>query len=170
MELKEYQELATATAEPRAYDLAYLIPGIVSEVGELLGQQAKAHWHGWETEKLQDAALLEYGDIAWLTAVLLKVHGKDNTLPHTVVRSPYTPEQQFTSIASSMYLAWTVGDLSPQERTDWIQDEALRMWRRLEQYSEAVTGQPFDVALEANLAKLASRAERNVLRGSGDYR
>lgn len=170
MELKEYQERATATAETRAYDLEYLIPGIVSEVGELLGQQAKAHWHGWDDARLMDAALLEYGDIAWLTAVLLKVHGTDNTLPRTVVRSPYTPQQQLISIANSMYLAWTVEDVSLQERTDWIRDEALRMWRRLEQYAEVVTGQPFDVVLEANLAKLASRAQRNVLRGAGDYR
>ena len=170
MELKEYQELATATAEPRAYDLAYLIPGIVSEVGELLGQQAKAHWHGWETEKLQDALVLEYGDIAWLTAVLLKVHGKDNTLPHTVTRSPYTPQQQLVGLASSMHLAWTVDGVSPQMRAGWIQDEALRMWRRLEQHCLQVTGCSFDTVLQANLDKLASRAQRNVLRGAGDYR
>lgn len=170
MELKEYQERATATAEPRAYDLEYLIPGIVSEVGELLGQQAKAHWHGWDEARLMDAALLEYGDIAWLTAVLLKVHGKDNALPLTRVRSPYTPVQQFIGIASNLHMAWTVGDLEDAPRTGWITEEAARMWRRLEQHAEAVTGQPFDVVLGANLAKLASRAERNVLRGSGDYR
>lgn len=170
MELKEYQELATATAEPRAYDLAYLIPGIVSEVGELLGQQAKAHWHGWETEKLQDALVLEYGDIAWLTAVLLKVHDIDNALPHTVTRNPYTPQHQLISTAHSLHLAWTVEGISPQDRTGWIQDDALRMWQRLEQHCPQVTGQSFDTVLQANLDKLASRAQRNVLRGAGDYR
>lgn len=169
MELKEYQELATATAEPRAYDLAYLIPGIVSEVGELLGQQAKAHWHGWETEKLQDALVLEYGDIAWLTAVLLKVHDTDN-VPRTVTRSPYTPQQQLISVAHSLHLAWTWDVTDEVDRVAWIRGEARQMWRRLEHYCLQVTGSSFDTVLRANLDKLASRAQRNVLRGSGDYR
>lgn len=170
MELKEYQERATATAEPRAYDLAYLVPGIVSEVGELLGQQAKAHWHGWTPERLQDAALLEYGDIAWLTAVLLKVNGRSNVLPLPRVRSVDTPTQQLVTIARDLHLAWSVDGFSSADREDWVAQEAVRMWRRLELHAEAVTGHPFDVALERNLAKLASRAERNVLRGAGDYR
>lgn len=170
MELKEYQELATATAEPRAYDLAYLIPGIVSEVGELLGQQAKAHWHGWETEKLQDALVLEYGDIAWLTAVLLKVQGKDNTLPHTVARSETAPEQQLVSIAAGLHQGWSHPQLLEDDRQQWLTEDAVRMWRRLEQHAETITGSSFDTVLRANLDKLASRAQRNVLRGSGDYR
>jgi NTP pyrophosphatase (non-canonical NTP hydrolase) len=71
MKLSEYQSAALSTAMEKAFSLDYLVPMIIGELGELSGQKAKAHWHGWPAEKLEVELVSEYGDVCWGTAILL---------------------------------------------------------------------------------------------------
>lgn len=171
MKLADYQSKALRTAQPRAFDNDYLIPMIVGEVGELLGQRAKAHWHGWSPARLREELVSEYGDVAWGTAVLLHVEGssdikvKPREIPLTVFGHRPDPWYALVVRASYLYQFYT------QEETHcYIRGEAQQLWLKLEHHCEAITGVPFDEVLNANLHKLASRAARGVLVGSGDHR
>lgn len=173
--LAAYQHLALATAEPRAFHLDYLIPGIVGEVGELFGQRAKAYWHGWPMEKLQTELVSEYGDIAWMTALLLHSRGVASLQP--VVNIPpslnlgiLNPHQSLLSAASSLHTQWLLEEQGISETDEWLDMAAERLWRVLRDNCEAITGRDFQYVLDANLVKLADRAARGVLRGSGDHR
>lgn len=172
MELKEYQVGATSTAEPRAYDLQYLVPGLVGELGELFGQRAKGHWHGWTEEKLLGELTLEYGDIAWLTAVLLKRLDVDTVdmsqaedARHTAWMGQSSPWQQIMGMVSGIHLLWVEG-----YGDNHLVQQASLLWAALQAHSLTITGNSFDVVLQVNLDKLASRAARNVLQGAGDHR
>lgn len=173
--LAAYQHRAMVTAEPRAYYLGYLVPGIVGEVGELFGQRAKAYWHVWPAEKLQKELVSEYGDIAWMTAVLLHTRGVASLQP-TVSPAPgmnlgvLNPHQSLLSAASSLHTQWLLEEQGISETDEWLDTAAEKMWRTLRDNCEAITGQDFQYVLDANLVKLADRAARGVLRGSGDHR
>lgn len=161
MDLKEYQRLALATAQPEAFSPDYLVPGIVGEVGELLGQRAKAHWHGWPEAQLQAQLVKEYGDVAWMTAVLLHTYDVDqvHVPPSWFIRHP---ELRLLRLATNLYedYCYAASFYGP----------AARLWQVLAGAAEEVTGSSFDHVLQVNLDKLASRAERGVLRGAGDDR
>lgn len=172
MELKEYQAAAASTAQPAAYDHAYLIPGIVGEVGELFGQRAKAVWHGWTTDKLRQELVSEYGDIAWMTAILLRMEGVTN-LQHARLReqaltvwgrppSPWHPLlQKAVNLHHFHY---------EPETQQYIAGEAQQLWLALKEHSVAITGSGFHLVLQHNLDKLAGRVARGTLVGSGDHR
>lgn len=170
MDLRTYQYKAMTTAEPRAYDHAYLVPGIVGEVGELFGQQAKAYWHGWSTADLQVQLVKEYGDIAWMTAVLLYTEGVEqlevpaNFSPGWGGQKP-EPMALLHSSAAQVHSAYL-----NRPHYDWMQEAAQRLWIVLATQCLTITGAPFDWALGVNLEKLASRAARGVLQGAGDDR
>lgn len=171
MNLSDYQQAAAATAQPAAYSHDYLVPMIVGETGELFGQRAKAQWHGWTPEKLQQALVLELGDIAWGTAILLKTLGVESVHSialrpsHTLHGVELDPWQKLLNLASSVHLFH-----ASEETKRFVPTEAARLWRTMELYSLAITGSDFDTVLLANLNKLASRAARGVLQGAGDYR
>lgn len=170
MDLRTYQHMAMTTAQPRAYHHEYLVPGIVGEVGELFGQNAKAYWHGWPQHQLQVQLVKEYGDIAWMTAILLhteRVEQLDvpaNFSPGWAGDKP-DPMALLLSGASQLHSAYL-----NRPHYDWVQEAAQRLWFILATQCEAITRTPFDIVLEANLDKLASRAARGVLQGSGDNR
>jgi len=172
MDLRTYQLKALATADPEAFDLEYLAPMIVGETGELFGQKAKAHWHKWPAEKLRDLQAKEAGDIAWGLATLLHVHGvtEINVPNHKGhIHYPDGPDLDQTLInrASDIHLF----TLNPSNHR-FIADEAQLMWKALAKWcsSKHHLGMPFDQVLQMNLDKLASRAERGVLKGAGDNR
>lgn len=170
MDLKEYQPLAEATAMAEARAYQYLIPGILGEVGELFGQQAKAYWHHWAPEQLEEQLVKEYGDVAWMTAMLL--HG-EGTFQVEVPASwqpgwggmKPDPHALLLSAAAQVHSAW----LNIEEYY-YMDEAAERLWAVLLTQCEAITGRTFDHVLQVNLDKLASRAARGVLVGSGDNR
>jgi NTP pyrophosphatase (non-canonical NTP hydrolase) len=168
MKLSEYQAAALVTAQPRAFDLQYLVPMIVGEIGELFGQKAKSHWHGWEASKLRDELVSEYGDVAWGTAILLHVAKIDDIDPEKMRRSEDTEWQQLLSRAHYMHLFYS-GSVQPYT-LEWVAGEAQLLWLTLERHCSKVTGVPFETVLQANLKKLADRAARGVLQGQGDHR
>lgn len=162
-QLKNYQAEALTTLQDRAMDLDYLIPGIVGEVGELFGQRAKAHWQEWSAARLQDEIIAEYGDIAWMTAVLLHKYDADG-LPDedwmsasNVWSSKVDPWLAVHTRAESLFLFFSEG----QEQL--LLPGARRLWAALEFRAQAITGAPFEAALDANLAKLAARADKGTL-------
>lgn len=174
MELKEYQAAAAATASIKAYDDAYLIPMIVGEIGELFGQKAKAHWHGWDADKLKLELMSEYGDVAWGTAILLSTRGvsqltykRDDMFEFALTRWGNKLDAWHILLQRSQYLhQW----YTEKETHSYIRGEAQQLWLTLHQFCQAITGASFDEVLQMNLAKLASRAERGTLIGSGDHR
>lgn len=169
--LSDYQPEALKTASPAALRLDYLIPGIVGEVGELFGQRAKALWHEWPESQLHEELALEYGDIAWMNAVLLSTLHVDE-VPHDF----YHPHARWWGGPASPWLAllqhahllfqW----FSEEQTKSYIQDSACELWVALEREALHITGYNFDTILEMNLSKLSSREERGVLKGVGDHR
>lgn len=177
MSLREYQDLALKTAEPRAFQIDYLVPGIVGEIGELFGQKAKSFWHGWTPEQLQKELISEYGDICWMTATLLHTRGIDQlnpSFPDTttgVLRwGTVTPEMSLLTLGTQLYQTAALHDEGLTASAQWLEEVSEKLWRQLRASAVAITGVQFQDILQANLQKLADRAARGVLRGSGDHR
>lgn len=167
-QLKDYLAQALVTADPKAFQHQYLIPGIVGEVGELFGQNAKAVWHGWAQEKLTKELVSEYGDIAWMTAVLLHVEtcedGSEIEIPVFTTRLDDDALHLLLMRSTSLHLFYSEG------LTGYIGEAASRLWSALEEKCKAVTGVSFQEVLDANIVKLTDRAARGVLKGQGDNR
>ena len=168
--LEEYLPKALSTIQDEAKDLEYLAPGIAGEVGELLGHVAKAHWHHTPEEDLCRELAFEYGDVAWMTAVLLHVtDGADLSAPSAVARRVNTwatdhPLESLFGRAAAILRAKNDGDV------DRLRQQAQHMWSALSTMAEPATGYTFDEILEMNSAKLADRAARGTLKGNGDHR
>lgn len=173
--LHDYQESASATADPRAYDLEYLIPAIVGEVGELFGQTGKAYWHGWSAEQLQTELISEYGDICWMAAILLKREGisvQPTEMMERAVRGKSLGHSSYAdgwlallSSSRSLYMAANTERLHNE-----VGANAHWFWTELAYHCQEVTGVSFGQVQRRNLAKLADRAARGVLKGQGDHR
>lgn len=173
MTLTQYQAAAAATAMPKAYHHNYLVPMIVGETGELLGHIAKGYWHEKSAEALQIELVSEFGDICWGTAILLSVEGVNECkAPEIWVRSQFrsdvTQEEALLRLlrrAGYLYMFHTDG-----QNSHFIKDEAVQLWWALETFCKTITGHDFEYVLQRNLQKLADRAARGVLKGSGDHR
>jgi hypothetical protein len=165
--LATYQPAALSTAQPRAFHHDYLIPGIAGEVGELYSHVAKAYWHEKDRSDLING---EYGDIAWMTALLLHTYGVDRLpVPAVNISDGARAMYRIHCLSNELLLHFTEVE-DPRISGRFISNAAQRLWFLLEQSCEAVTGVPFDGVLAMNLAKLQSRAERGVLQGDGDKR
>lgn len=170
MQLSEYQKKALSTAAPIAHTYEYLAHGLVGEVGEFAGRIAKGVWKGDRNTGACWADLaLEYGDIAWMTAVLLNkqgIHGRD------AWGAPWcraVPEDRVTPLGEIMAEAGYQYRIYATHVTGYSLD-ARRLWDLLAQYCHQLTSHTFDDVLQMNLDKLASRAARGVLIGNGDHR
>lgn len=168
MNLSDYQARALETALPTALTPEYLVPGLVAEVGELFGVQAKAVRDDWDEEQIKTALVKEYGDVAWFAAVLIHEYREVIKISETVYLYPGS------SRADAMNLLMEHATALSEDHSDSfsvdVRYEANQIWRLLEENSEKITGSSFDEVLEANLAKLADRKERGVIGGSGDER
>lgn len=162
--LYAYQRRALDTAQPKAFEHEYLIPGIVGEIGELFGHRAKAHWHGSHPNRLKLELVNEYGDICWQTAVLLstyQIHEVD--LTYGEVYQDKDPWLGLLDAAENLYGLWTYDE-------SMIPRSASNLWAYLETHCDEIVGESFGDVLQMNLEKLSDRAARGVLRGSGDHR
>ena len=167
MNLNEYQAQALTTCLPSARSREYLIPGIVAEVGELYGKRAKSVRDDWAEDRLQHELAFEYGDVAWMTAILLDVEGV-----HTIWAQHHPRAMSFTGgrVDPFQALLSRVVILANADFHDYVLTEAQGLWKDLEQHCQTVTGWSFEDVLKANLDKLASRQQRGVLTGAGDNR
>ena len=173
MSLNEYQIAALATAEPRGRELDYLIPMIMGEVGEALGHRAKAYWHRTSDEDLAQELILEYGDVCWGTAVLLhelgitavEAYPGPDTDPQTRAWAAKVPAwSSVLNRAAGLFNLWE------DHQDHHLEHAAVSLWQALEFRAEGCVGVDLGTVLEANVAKLAGRAERGTLRGNGDHR
>lgn len=161
--LGNYQSAAAVTAQEEAFDTDYLVPGIVGEVGELFGQKAKAKWHGWDADVLQAELVSEYGDVAWMTAILLGMYGVDTVEPFST-RDNVGLEHLILMRSTALHLYYTLG------LEEHLPEAAARLWAALEHGCQEITGASFQEVLDNNVDKLAGRVARGTLRGSGDHR
>lgn len=163
--LTDYQIDVASTAEPRAYEYDYLIPGIVGEIGEMFGHKAKAFWHGTDRS---ERIIGEYGDIAWMCALLLKREGiSEIGKDHRNVAHPswIGKIDGWTQLLSQ---AHTLQVLYASDLTDPYREIAQKLWVILEARCEELTGADFQDVLDYNIQKLASRAAKGTLHGDGD--
>lgn len=160
MDLRTYQASALETALPTARNFDYLIPGLIAEIGECFGKVAKARRDEWTDDRLNDELVKEWGDCAWMAAVALHVagtHGDDDGFADC-----YTSRGD--AMSAALEYAILAHDITTPGR------ELLDVWCSLRDGAKVVTGKPFDEVLQVNIDKLADRANRGVLGGSGDTR
>lgn len=190
-QLMDYIEAAKATAQPEAYDYNYLIPGLLGEVGEVYGQIAKNQWHGWDEEKFETELVAEYGDICWMTAILMDHRFEMDTYDLEVEDAPteFAPfigmqviGERVNKLVEALNWESDAGQkvqdfphsnqaLTLLESLDNYTDEMLvKLWAYLVVYAPVVTGSEIQKSLDYNAEKLASRKARGVLRGAGDHR
>lgn len=180
--LTGYIPAAKSTAQPAAYDYAYLVPALLGEYGEVYGQLAKAHWHEWPEEKLKLEMVAEYGDMCWMVAILIDKRSCLTERSHVMVPPVgFAPHiamgavgQRISLFLNALEEETRVGLQSNELVMDAYVGETdyqlMQLWNVLANYAEQCTGSSFQEVLEYNKEKLASRAARGVLRGAGDHR
>lgn len=144
MTLDEYQELAYRTCTQACYTDEYLDLGYLAEVGELAGKLAKRV----RGDEIRDfSIMLEIGDIGWFISTKARLHGEQITLV------PLVP-----------CFHDTVYDLLHPANNAFNLKMSI-----LKNVCEKL-GFDFDMCLQINIDKLASRLERGTIIGSGDNR
>jgi NTP pyrophosphatase (non-canonical NTP hydrolase) len=170
MNLKEYQKRALETAKfPREQALTYCTLGLCGEIAELLEVCISHRAPDIENEKA------ELGGCAWYCAVLAHFAGmelKENASDYPL---PDWPESYASGMA--MHAGLIANKVKKVMRDGTPVDPVFlatnlgAVIRFLHEYSVAIdrAGGLSDV-LEKNVAKLADRAARGVIGGSGDNR
>ena len=153
--VKNYQKLAMRTCLPSAKNWEYCYCLIASEVGEAFGKWGKKFRDGeFDKDKLTD----ELGDVFWGLALACELGGY------------------------SFYELWRFNDNkpflelmfpTPVSFIDWEWDlEQKEVWKILlyaKTFAEECGIDHLD-CLKRNIAKLADRQERGVIKGNGDNR
>lgn len=184
-DLAAYQTAALATALPTAHSQEYLLPGLLSELGELAGVLAKEYRDS--TPINYEDRLSEMGDVAWVVAVWL--HDLDITTTtdaelgvgnEVIQRNPLTNPIEVVglmlSLAEPLVSSYARIRSSPANTTagDVVaRNVLLTLWRLLEFYAPVLAPtleDPFKAALDTNIAKLTARQVRGKIGGSGDHR
>lgn len=171
--LDTYTPQALSTALPTALSFDYVAPGLVAEVGELYGVEAKAVRDDWDRDRYRTALVKELGDVAWFLALTL--HLSDEYVDQGSRELAETIDQDETSDPLGYLLVRARNVHSYASMFNplgyWLSySEAWTAWHFLARHSQKICGLPWSEVLQANVDKLASRAARNALQGSGDDR
>lgn len=171
--LTDYQAKAMTTAKPTALSLDYLIPGLISEIGEVFGVQAKAIRDGWSPETLKGEMTKEMGDVAWMVAMSLRELGEDtiharraslDMATEMAMGDPHEFFERFAQAPVKLYRCY-------REMDRLSMCHCLRgLWIFMQGTQHLITGRDFPTVLAYNLDKLQDRAARGVIGGSGDNR
>lgn len=147
--LEEYLPQALTTMEPRSQDLGYLLPGLVGEMGELFGEYAKEVRKGEDRSGL---VVLEYGDVAWMTAGLVAVLEMDPKAVeehHALFDPPGSLEAGLELLLNRVAGVYRGGAALP------LRVSAL--WVTLRDLCQDLTGASWSDVLDRNLEKLEAR-------------
>lgn len=169
MLLSEYTVLAKRTAiYPPEVAVAYTVEEVMGEISEAVAVKHDA-----------DELFVELGDILWEIALAnleldLGIETDLSAPPET--DGPLATTEVYMDqlvVSGGYFLSRHAKRL--RDGADAVSDDVVRaaLTRTLEDLRAAahgILGQTLDVVAEANIAKLADRDERNVLRGSGDRR
>jgi len=182
--LASYQTAALATAMPTAHSQEYLLPGLLSELGELAGVLAKEYRDS--TPINYEDRLSEMGDVAWVVAVWLHDLDVTTTDPELGVGSDVIQRNSLTNPIEVVGLMLSLTEhlvtyyarirsnpANIQVGSVIAKNALLTLWRLLEFYAPVLAPNmedPFKAALDANIAKLTSRQVRGKIGGSGDHR
>ena len=155
MTIKNYQELAMRTCLPSAKNWEYCYCLIASEIGEAFGKWGKKFRDGeFDKEKLTD----ELGDVFWGLALACELGGYDF--------DELWKDEEDISFVEIMFT-------TPVYFEDWEWPlEEREVWRCLifaKTFAEQCGIDPLE-CLKRNIAKLAGRQERGVIKGNGDER
>lgn len=162
----DYTRLAARTAVfPPEAGTYYTALGLCSEIGELAEANAAMDASGVRAE---------LGDALWYVALLARAHGLRLPFLLQRVEPRHDGDELFIKIvALSGYVAGRVKKRI-RDGADSVPDKVITdaLLALLDIMAQAATYLGTDLATIAkeNLAKLADRAERGVLRGSGDHR
>lgn len=162
----DYTRLAARTAVfPPEAGPYYTALGLCSEVGELAEANAAMDASGVRAE---------LGDALWYVAMLARTHHLRIGFHLQRVEPRHDGDELFIKIvALSGYVAGRVKKRI-RDGADSVPDKVITdaLLALLDIMAQAATYLGTDLATIAkeNLAKLADRAERGVLRGSGDHR
>lgn len=153
--IKNYQELAMRTCLPSAKNWEYCYCLIASEIGETFGKWGKQFRDGsFDKEKLTD----ELGDVFWGLALACELGGYDF--------DELWKDEEDISFVEIMFTAPVYF-----EDWKWSLDER-EVWRYLifaKTFAKQCGIDPLE-CLKRNIAKLADRQERGVIKGNGDDR
>ena len=164
----EYQRRARETAVYE--DPLYLPMALIGEVGELAEHIAKMH-RGDYPEVDRDFCISELGDALWATAMIADELGISPRLDDNWFTEMYRPMSQFEHLdfeIEMVELARIAACCACQmvdSSINFINDMLKRIITMAGYFDAGFT----EIA-QANLHKLADRAERGMLRGEGDER
>lgn len=153
--VKNYQELAMQTCLPSAKNWEYCYCLIASEIGEAFGKWGKKLRDGkFDKKKLTD----ELGDVFWGVALACEL-GEYN------FRKLWRSTNAGPSIGIKYFLPKTI-----MRGNVFLSEEHIKcvIWFA-KNFAKQCSIDPLE-CLRRNIAKLADRQERGVIKGNGDER
>lgn len=167
MNWKEYQKAAMAFKRyPQERAREYAAYGLIGEVGEVASLFAKrARGDTFAPGEWEEKLAKELGDCLWLLAACLDAVGVCYEVKFCAefgpqLTSPLTLSSRANSVAFEVSMI--VAKPSMHYAAAPLVNCILSIAREI--------GHDFDDLATANLAKLQDRADRNVIKGSGDNR
>ena len=157
-DFKTYQEQALTTALPSALTMDYLAPGLIAELGEVFGKQAKAVRDDWDEGRVAREELSELADCLWFIAVIAHVL----EIPGDAIKTTRSARDPREAMRAALEIM--------DHPYDFVVRERLVVCLAVVEAGAWFYGSTLEAVAQANLDKLASRQARGVLGGSGDTR
>lgn len=153
--IKNYQELAMRTCLPSAKNWEYCYCLIASEIGEAFGKWGKKFRDGeFDKEKLTD----ELGDVFWGLALACELGGRNFADVWENAIDYFELDVEFFVPAIRDVFSAKTHTLKASGPMGFAKN-----------FAKCVGIDPLD-CLKRNIAKLADRQERGVIKGNGDER
>jgi len=160
--IANYQKLAMKTCLPTAKNWEYCYTLIVSELGEAYGKWGKKFRDGeFDKDKLTD----ELGDVFWGIALACQLSGESFEKHWQNVIKNGLKVNDAIMVATILPSGFSNIKITPKIEKDKI----LAIIAFSIQFAKECGIRPFD-CLKKNIAKLADRQKRGVLKGNGDNR
>lgn len=171
MNFKEYEEKAITTkcyADEVA--IPYVVLGLCGEVGEFIEKV--------RTNSTKELILKEIGDILWYCAAIrIEMNLSPIEWPEAYKMEEDINPAEYAGQVAEQTKKWLrddwkgIGTEVPEERKQKIHTYLTNLLQLLHNWlTEAGTGIALQTIAQQNIDKLADRARRNMIHGSGDLR